>query len=120
MPVATTIDCTTSGISPCALCVSDTKMMATIAYLTWVLNNGGQSGFNIGTVMSGAACLACESDKEMLAQFLNILAQFAIDAGYASDVNTFLKNAACFECAPPNVVRAVILKQFCTFMKSKQ
>lgn len=114
--MATTIDCTTSGISPCALCVSDTEMRAALAYISWVLNNGGQTGFDVGTVMSDAACLACESDKEMLAHMLGILASAVIKLGYANDVATLLKNSSCLACSPPRTVRAIILKQFCTFM----
>lgn len=114
--MATVIDCTTSGISPCALCVSDSEMKAALAYITWVLNNGSQTGFHIGTVMSNAACLACESDKEMLAHILGILASSVIKLGYANDVPTLLKNSACLECSPPRMVRAIILKQLCDYM----
>lgn len=120
MPVAprSHIDCTTEGISPCALCVSNTEMMAALAYISWVLNNGGQEGFDVGTVMADAACLACESDKEMLAHILGIMAGFAMDGGYADDVNELLKNSACLACTPPRIVRAIILKQYCDMMKA--
>lgn len=116
--VQNVIDCTTEGISPCALCVSDTEMRAAIAYISWVLNNAGQEGFDVGDVMEDAACLACESDKEMLAHILGIMATFVISKGYGNDVATLLKNSACLACAPPRMVRAIILKQFCTMMNA--
>lgn len=110
-------DCTITGISPCALCVSDREMLAAIAYISWVLQNGGQEGFNIGEVMEDAACLACESDKQMLAQLVNIMASVVTSLHYADDFETLLRRSQCFACTPPRIVRAIILKQFCKFMQ---
>jgi len=115
------ITCTPAGtISGCAKCYSNSDLLAAIAYILCQINGSGAGDCTPSTLMTDAACFACESDSELLNSIFTMLYTYAYDSGYlgsdaASDV---INNAACLTCAPPKMVRAIVVKEFCDYLSA--
>lgn len=110
------ITCTVhTVVSPCALCHSETQILAALAYAFAVLNNGGTTGVTAETMMADGKCMACLSDKEMLAAALKIVGQYAVSAGYIASIDDILENASCLTCSNPKAIKSVIIKELCDY-----
>ena len=102
------------GYSPCTSCLDDNSLMAALAALLYKLNNAG-GAIDPSAVLADAKCVRCGNEHELLVGFVNVLYKAALDLGYVSagDAATV---GNCLSCIAPHDVKAIALKQFCTFI----
>lgn len=110
--------CTKEGLVetyPCLQCLNNSELWAVLVMILATINNKDVST-DLNEMMEDAACIACLTDKQLFEGLVKVIGFGVINP--ETPMDEIRADVKCLLCVDPKMIKAMALKEFCTWMQA--